>query len=128
MGDDGLVIDFTRIKTVLRQLIDELDHRMLIAEDDPRIELQVRGGSLDFSYGDKRYVIPSEDALLLPLTDISGERLSGYLLDRFIEMLGDVPNVVEVELGLDEGPGQGAWAHRRLAEPSNDPGDGGGHR
>ena len=113
-GKDGLVTDFTVLKGILRELVEELDHRMLIPEKDPGIDLLVTDPSVKFRYGDKGYSLPSEDCAVLPLEGISGERLAVYLLDRFVAKLGSPPNVSRVELGLDEGPGQGAWAARDL--------------
>jgi 6-pyruvoyltetrahydropterin/6-carboxytetrahydropterin synthase len=109
-GDDGLVLDFTRIKAMVRELTEELDHRLLIPEADPRIDLLVKEGYVRFRYGGKGYSIPEEDVMLLPVDALSGERLSAYLLERFVGKLGDAPNITAIELGLDEGPGQGAWS------------------
>ena len=114
-GPDGLVLDFTRIKDIVRGLTEELDHRMLIPENDPKLDMLDTDRSVKFRYGDKGYALPAEDTAMLPIEAVSGERLSSWLLDRFMEELGDAPNLTSVELGLDDGPGQGAWSRRELA-------------
>jgi 6-pyruvoyltetrahydropterin/6-carboxytetrahydropterin synthase len=111
-GDDGLILDFSRLKGVVRGLAEELDHRLLIPEKDPLMELLVKGDSVKFRYAGRGYTLPRSDVVLLPLRSVAAESLSSYLLGRFLDELGKVPGLHRVELGLDEGPGQGAWTSR----------------
>lgn len=38
LDDRGMVVDFAEIKKKLKGCLDELDHRMLLREDDPLVE------------------------------------------------------------------------------------------
>jgi len=108
----GVVYDFLPIKEKLRDIADGLDHRILIAsgmegliaeEDEVRIEI-----------GDKRYVFPEEDTLILDIDQITAEQLAMYLLEKVIEELDFPEKVNSVEIGVDESRGQGAWARKEI--------------
>jgi 6-pyruvoyltetrahydropterin/6-carboxytetrahydropterin synthase len=109
-GEDGLILDFTRIKDIVRKIAEELDHRLLVPTKDPLIDLLVSDDSVKFRYGAKGYTIPIGDAVLLPLGAVSGEQLSRWLLKRLVDSLSPPGTIDRIELGVDEGPGQGAWS------------------
>lgn len=111
-SESGLVYDFLPIKEKLREIADRLDHRILIAsgmeglttkKDEVRIEI-----------GDKRYVFPEEDTLILNIDQMTTEQLANYLLEKVIEELDFPEKVNSVEIGVDESRGQGAWARKEI--------------
>ncbi|MFW6064979.1 MAG: 6-pyruvoyl trahydropterin synthase family protein [Candidatus Natronoplasma sp.] len=111
-SESGLVYDFLPIKEKLREIADRLDHRILIAsgmeglttkKDEVRIEI-----------GDKRYVFPEEDTLILDIDQMTTEQLANYLLEKVIEELDFPEKVNSVEIGVDESRGQGAWARKEI--------------
>lgn len=108
----GMVLDFSVLKEVLRSVARELDHRVLVPE---RGELTVRrtGEEIEVRFKDRRYLFPAEDCVCLPLASSSAENLASYVLQRVQEELTIPANVSALHVGVDEGYGQGAWAHAR---------------
>jgi 6-pyruvoyltetrahydropterin/6-carboxytetrahydropterin synthase len=77
--------------------------------DDRELEFRVCGA---------RYVLPREDALLLPIDNVSAEALAAYLAERLVAAMGDELTsgvVTGVEVAVHESPGQGSSCHVSLA-------------
>jgi 6-pyruvoyltetrahydropterin/6-carboxytetrahydropterin synthase len=109
--DEGLLIDFTDIKNTLKDIANELDHHVLI----PQIMVtRHTPQEINVEVDNKKYILPAEDCLILPLPSSTAEHLAQYLLDKLCNTLTFPPHVHCISLGIDEGVGQGAWAHRTV--------------
>jgi len=111
MDENGVVVDFSIIKNMLREIADELDHKVLIPGEYDKTFMKKE--HVELENNGKRFVFPLEDCVFLPLETTSAESLAGYILDRLTEKI-HVDNIHEVQIGVDEGPGQGAWVKRSL--------------
>src|SRR3989304_921732 len=58
------VIDFTVLRETLKNILKQLDHRVLIAQKHPRIDIQTIGNDLEVKLGGRRWVLPKEDCIL----------------------------------------------------------------
>ncbi|MDI6887264.1 MAG: 6-carboxytetrahydropterin synthase [Candidatus Thermoplasmatota archaeon] len=107
----GIVIDFTVIKKILRKIIDKLDHKVLL----PKAMVKIENKKVKITEDKKEYSFPIEDVILLDLEPVSAENLANYLLERLIDEL-DLKDrkFCKLELGLDEGWGQGVWLIKKL--------------
>jgi 6-pyruvoyltetrahydropterin/6-carboxytetrahydropterin synthase len=109
------MIPFAPIKEALATICADLRERVLLAEKNPFFVL-VRddGDEIELTLCGKRYVLPREDALLLPLDNIAVEPLAAYVADLMLTRLRGLllPDVVTaLEVSIHEGPGQGASCH-----------------
>ena len=110
IGENGMVMDFVKLKKTLKEMVEELDHRILL----PRLSSEVRiiegdDETVVMTNG-KRYVFPNEDVLMLDIAQTTAEEMAQMMVEQIVED-GDIPeNVVGVEVGLDEERGQTAWA------------------
>jgi 6-pyruvoyltetrahydropterin/6-carboxytetrahydropterin synthase len=80
----------------------------LFHHDDHEIEFRLCG---------RRYVLPSEDILLLPIDNIAVEPLAGHcaeVLRQKLDTVLSLPHVRTLEVTIAESPGQGATALMRL--------------
>ena len=103
------LIDFERVKGIVNELCDRLDHRVLIAEKDPRLRIEKKKEiSIEIIESKKRYVLPSEDVVFLPTTSVSAEDLCKYFTEGIVKALRDVDNIRKIQVRVDEGIGQGA--------------------
>ncbi len=94
---------------MINEICDRLDHRVLIAEKDPRLRIQKnREISIEIIENKKRYVLPSEDVVFLPTTSVSAEELCKYFTGGIAKALQDVDNIRKIHVRVDEGIGQGA--------------------
>ncbi len=104
----GIIIDFSELKDTLRRVATELDHHLLIPEQAD-IELTPQDDSIEITFRGKRYRLPAEDCLLLPLHATSAENLAAYIHRQLKETMSIPPRVTSIAIGVDEGYGQGAW-------------------
>ncbi len=109
-----MMVDFIAVKSALRGLCDELDHHVLVPTENPHSTVEEDGDEVIVRTTDKRYVFPKEDVKLLPIRSTTAERLADWFTDRLLERLDLPPTVTHIDLGIEEGKGQGAWAHREL--------------
>ena len=109
----GIVVDFGELKRAMKKIADELDHHMLIPEKGD-LEISVHQGEVEVVFDRKRYIFPEEDCKLLPINSSSAESLASYVLARIIEEIDIPANVNMIEVGVDEGFGQGAWVSKKL--------------
>lgn len=105
------MVPFAPIKDALTELCAELRERTLLAARNPLFAiLHDDPGELEFRLCGKRYVLPREDVLLLPIDNVSVEALAAYLAAQLLERVDALraPPVVGLEVTVTESPGQGA--------------------
>ncbi len=104
------VFDFIALKNEMRKLTDELDHRMMVATKSKLIGVEESARSVKLTFGDKEWVFPRVDCVLLPIENTTAELLAKYFGGRLREVLRDtyryVPDVLRVE--VEESFGQTA--------------------
>ncbi len=113
MGDNGMIMDFVDLKRALKNMVEELDHRVLLPGRSPSVKIE-QGSEVEVLVGSKRYVFPLEDVAILDVVQCSAEGMAGLMLERLIDEIAFTPNVHMIEVGLDEERGQTAWAGREL--------------
>lgn len=107
VGD--FIVDFEMVKGIVNELCDRLDHRVLIAEKDPRLRIEKKKEvSVEIIESKKRYGLPSEDVVFLPTTSVSAEDLCKYFTSGIAKKLKGVDNIKKIHVRVDEGIGQGA--------------------
>jgi 6-pyruvoyltetrahydropterin/6-carboxytetrahydropterin synthase len=109
-GPDEMVFDFAVVKRALRKLAGGLDHRFIV----PAKAATISGRQVEVRLGAKRYVVPRSDVAIIDIEASSAERLAEYFARGLVGAVAFPPAVHEIEVGVDEGPGQGAWARMRL--------------
>jgi 6-pyruvoyltetrahydropterin/6-carboxytetrahydropterin synthase len=127
----AVMCDFAVIKEGLRRVAADLNERTLVALHNPHLIVSVedgpdagKRGQVRLSHRDGDYVLPLADVALLPLDNITSERLAehchralaAYLRQALPEAVRAV--IIELEVEIEELPGQGASYRAELeAEP-----------
>jgi 6-pyruvoyltetrahydropterin/6-carboxytetrahydropterin synthase len=116
LTDDGYVFDFVELKQIARRLCDALDHRVLLATENPQIVIEQNSGTITARYNGRRYVFPAADVVLLPISNTTAELLATYLADQFARQLRDRTDhrLSAIGVWVAEGPGQRAYARHTL--------------
>ena len=109
---EGIIIDFSLIKSALKNIADELDHRILIPEKN--MSITVDETEVKMSSNEKHYVFPKEDCILLPIECITAENLAEYVLSMLVKKIRLPKNTRKIEIGIDEGLGQGARVEENI--------------
>jgi 6-pyruvoyltetrahydropterin/6-carboxytetrahydropterin synthase len=108
-GDDGMLIDFGTVKAALRDAIAPLRRRTMMPGHAPQVSIASENNTVSIVAGRKRYVLPAEDVVVLPLVNTTTEAIAGYLLDRVLPCLHG-RGVTTVELEVSEAPDTSATA------------------
>ena len=105
----GIIVDFTQVKKILKEIADGLDHKVLIPEENNLAKIEKHENFVKIVVLNKEYIFPVEDCVFLPIVSTSAENLASYILDLFLKRAKLSKNVESVEVGVDEGYGQGAF-------------------
>jgi 6-pyruvoyltetrahydropterin/6-carboxytetrahydropterin synthase len=113
------MLPFAAIKDWLAAICRELRERVLIAARNPLTTIaRADDVEVELTVGGKRYVLPAEDVVLLPIDNVSVEALASYLGDRVVGELGrslEPGLVTAIEVWVSESPGQGSTCRLELA-------------
>ncbi|MGW8256337.1 MAG: 6-pyruvoyl trahydropterin synthase family protein [Thermoguttaceae bacterium] len=107
LNSQQYVVDFTIVHEIVKKLLSELDHRVLLPREHPCLRIQVAGEELEATVDRRRWVFPKEHCLLLPLANTTTEMLARYLAERIYRALQEknisLPKGIRVELGEGRG-------------------------
>jgi 6-pyruvoyltetrahydropterin/6-carboxytetrahydropterin synthase len=111
LDENHYVFDFVTLKRAARTLVDELDHRMLLATRNECFALEESATTIRVRARDKEYTFPRADCVLLPIENTTAELIARYLGGRLLEMLQRDhhyrPTVLRIE--VEESFGQSAF-------------------
>ena len=111
------VFDFVILKQIMRRLCDEIDHKVLLPLENPKIQVVEDGDVVNVAYeGKPRYVFPRKDCSLLPIPNTTVEMLAELLVTRLraeLEKIG-ARGLTAIEMEVEENFGQSAVYRERL--------------
>jgi len=111
------VLDFSELKQLMKRLTDEIDHKVLLPLQNPKLQIREEGDTVTVAVGGKpRYVFPKADCALLPIPNTTVEMLAEYLAGRVSRALAP-PEALElqaIEVEVEETFGQSATYRESL--------------
>ena len=113
------VLDFSILKQVTRRLVDEIDHKVLLPTQNPKLSYQESGHRLRVdNFGEPTYVFPRRDCALLPIQNSTAEMLAQYLGRQVREELtrSGYTHLSLLELEVEENYGQSATYRETLGD------------
>lgn len=116
LDENAYVIDFILLRDTLKGIVDELDHRMLLPDSHPLIQVNVSASEVEvrFTPDSRRWIFPLGDCLILPVANTTAELLAQYIGQQIYKRLEAQGAFLpaELEIGVDENHGQ--WGVCRL--------------
>lgn len=113
LDENSYVIDFIALRDALQEIVNGLDHRMLLPTEHSTISVESQGAEVEVKHGDRRWVFPSQDCVLLPMANTTAELLARYfglqVLEVLEKRLGERPT--DVQIAVDECDGQWGVCH-----------------
>ncbi|HEX5386694.1 MAG TPA: 6-carboxytetrahydropterin synthase [Gemmatimonadales bacterium] len=112
------VLDFSVLKKMVRTLVDEIDHKVLLPTRNAKLAFHEEGNRLRVDYfGEPTYVFPRGDCALLPIANTTAEMLAQYLGTAVRDQLHQAGHrhLTLLELEVEENFGQGATYREVLA-------------
>jgi len=105
------VFDFVILKKIMKRLCDEIDHKVLLPLENPKVQVTEDGDRVKVAYeGKPRYVFPKNDCSLLPVPNTTVEMLAELLVKRLkveLEAMG-ARGLTAIEMEVEENFGQSA--------------------
>lgn len=115
IDENHYVFDFVELKAIMREIIKELDHKMLLPEHNPALKIDEDGDSISVRYEERRYLFPRQDVVLLPVPNTTAEMLAKYLAGQLREVLsGRRARLTGMAVEVEESFGQSAWYRESL--------------
>ncbi len=103
------VVDLARLRTEVRRVLAPLHHRIILPRRSAALKVRRSGATTRFTLEGRVYEVPSTSVALLDIRDSTAEEIARHLVRRLsLRLRGGA--VQRLELGVDEGIGQGAWA------------------
>lgn len=90
------VVDFMELNTKLKEIVEPLDHYILVPTESEDIKVKEQGNSIEVLTPNKRYVFPKEDVCLLPIPATTSELLAKYIHGKLKEVYPRKKIVVKV--------------------------------
>jgi 6-pyruvoyltetrahydropterin/6-carboxytetrahydropterin synthase len=111
------VFDFVVLKQLMKELCDEIDHKVLLPRENPKIQVTEEGDRVDVAVeGKPRYRFPRIDCALLPVPNTTVEMLAELLAGRLrarLEQMG-ARALTTIEIEVEENFGQWAVYREKL--------------
>jgi 6-pyruvoyltetrahydropterin/6-carboxytetrahydropterin synthase len=110
VGENQYVIDFVAVGNALKAIVAELDHRVLLPTRHPAIHVSTRAGQVEVAFADRRWALPQDDCLLLPIANTTTELLAQYVGERLLAALRAPGSGSPDKLRIEIAEGTGASA------------------
>ena len=117
VDETWFVFDFVELKHLMRELCDEIDHKVLLPLENPKIQVVEEGDAVTVAYeGKPRYRFQRSDCALLPVPNTTVEMLAELLAARLrakLEAMG-ARGLTAIEMEVEENFGQSAVYREKL--------------
>ena len=107
--DDDMVFNFLDIKPIVREICNELDHKLLIPKINANLRIEENQKNYKIITRDEsEFSFPKSDVLLLPIENTSVERIAHYIALKISELVKDRFQFEfrDLEVEVEESPGQ----------------------
>ena len=108
LDENYYVVDFVALTERLKQLVAELNHRVLLPTEHPLIRVTASDTEVEARCGERRWVFPRGDCVLLPVANTTAELLARHLALRLAETAASLTDrrLTSVRVEVDECNGQ----------------------
>ena len=109
--EKDMVFDFLDIKPVVREICQELDHKLLLPQKHPKLKIKPIEKNYHVTCPDQSFFsFPQQDVLLLPIENTSAERLAIYFSHELALRVKKKFDFIfkSLSIEVEETPGQSA--------------------
>jgi len=87
LDENRYVIDYIALRDAVKQIVDRLDHRLLLPTDHPSIRVTATESEVEAKFEQRRWLFPRSDCVLLPIANTTSELLARYIGQQLLEQL-----------------------------------------
>jgi len=111
LTDDGWVIDFGVVKSIARELCQQLDHKFILQRDSKVLQIDEGMSNWKVRFLERGWVFPKSDIVALPIENSTAEQLARWFAERLRTALAErrAKNLTSISVGVEEQPGQAGW-------------------
>jgi 6-pyruvoyltetrahydropterin/6-carboxytetrahydropterin synthase len=108
LDENYYLVDFIALRERLKQIVDSLDHYMLLPTLHPLIHVTADEHEVEARFQNRRWVFPRGDCVLLPVPNTTSEMLARYIAGQLLESLPEMGggDVTQLRVDVDECFGQ----------------------
>ncbi len=115
LDENRYVFDFIALRDRLQEIVNRLDHRMLLPLHHPLIKVSRSTNEVEVRFENRRWVFPTEDCILLPIPNTTAEELAAWIAGELKSAVFDkTPHqLTTLQIEVEENFGQ--WAIAELS-------------
>jgi 6-pyruvoyltetrahydropterin/6-carboxytetrahydropterin synthase len=87
LNEEQYVLDFLAVRGMLAEVLETLDHRILLPDRHPRLQLKTESGEIEVRMENRRWVFPHDEVLLLPVENTTTEKIAQWIATQFVDLL-----------------------------------------
>ena len=110
LDENQYVFDFIALRDALQEIVNELDHRVLLPTGHPLIRVTANNHEVEATFKDRRWIFPREDCVLLPVANTTAERIAHWIGLRLGESVRGHQNSRIESLRVEVEENFGQWA------------------
>ncbi|KUE73218.1 6-pyruvoyl tetrahydropterin synthase [Candidatus Methanomethylophilus sp. 1R26] len=114
IDENGMVMDFVILKKKLKEMVDAMDHAVLLPAQSKEVHITEDGEDVHVECNGKRYMFPKMDVRMLPVPTTTAEEMSKMMAEKMVREIQIPANIRSLAVGLDEERGQTAWYEVRF--------------
>ena len=110
LDENSYVFDFIALRDALQQIVNELDHRVLLPTKHSAITVAADDTEVTATFEERRWVFPREDCVLLPIENTTAELIARWIGEQLREEICKTPKcqIETIRIEVEENFGQ--WA------------------
>ena len=108
LDEEGLLISFVEAKKAIRAACARLDDRTLVPTRSRHLRVTRSDGEVEIRFGERRYVVPEDDALLLDEVNTTVELFARMIWEDLVRDL-DCRRLSALAVSVAETAGQACW-------------------
>ncbi len=114
---DAFVIDFVLLNRLAAEICRQLNDRILLPGNSDEVRIERNGDQIEVASYDKRFSLPADNCLVLPLANTTAEMLAWHILESLLPSLearNALAHVETLEVAVEEADHQWGICRRNL--------------
>ena len=108
LDSEGLVVDFIKLLEFAKEIINKLDHKLLIPAQNPGIKISHNLDKLIITTEEMSLTLKKNNVVLIPFINTSAELIAEYFCSTFLQNMLDANEISDkciIEVAVTEEPG-----------------------
>ncbi|MCH7990456.1 MAG: 6-pyruvoyl tetrahydropterin synthase family protein [Planctomycetes bacterium] len=115
LDENSYVFDFIALRDALQQIVNGLDHRVLLPTKHPAISVVANDTEVTATFEERRWVFPREDCVLLPIENTTAELMARWIGEQLRKEICKTPECQIETLRIEVEENFGQWAICEMA-------------